>query len=354
MSRLLALAFAALLALASPYCAFAQGAASGVGDNAATDRGVQQNPSRAPADEQQLLNVLRQSAMPDGPVRGNVYIPDPKAAVLVQPEGRTWRDFRVTGARWTHVILIALALLFILALALLRGAMTYRPDPQGRRLLRFNAFDRFVHWMTATSFVLLALSGLNVVFGRIVLQPWLGDGPFSTFSFWSLNVHNVVGYAFLLGILAMAVMWARDNLFRDYDWNWLRRGGGVLGGEEPPAGKFNAGQKMIYWGAVIGGLIMGATGILMTLPISLLGVNAMQWVHGGHSVVAGLMIALIIGHIYLGVWFVRGSFDAMARGDVDLNWARKHHPLWADRVTGEAPAAPLARGPRGRPPQPAE
>lgn len=305
----------------------------GVGSNAAQDRGVHANPSRAPeASEQQLLEVLRNGRMPDGPIRGSVYIPDAKASVLVQPEGRTWREFRVETARWIHVALLALALLAVLVLAAFVGTQRFRPDPDGRRILRFRAFDRFLHWLTAVSFVVLALSGLNVVFGRIVLQPWMGDLAFARFSGWALVAHNFTGLAFMLGVVLMLGLWMGHNLFHRIDWQWIRRGGGMFGGDHPPAEKFNAGQKGIYWVSVLGGLAMAATGVAMMLPIGTLGVNGMQLVHGAHTIVAALMIAVIIGHIYLGVWGVQGSFRAMAQGDVDLNWARTHHSVWADRV----------------------
>ncbi len=333
MTRTILLALLLLLGLAAaPFDvappAFAQSS------NEATDRGVHPNPSRNPsATDEELMRVLGQERLPPDRVQGNVYLPDRKLGVLIQPQGRTWRDFRVTGTRWIHGILLGLAVLAVILLAVLRGRDRYRTDPEGRRILRFRAVDRFVHWMTAVSFILLALTGLNFVFGRTLLQPWMGDGAFSAMSLWGLSVHNAVGFAFLLGILAMAVMWVQDNLFHRVDWVWFRSGA-LFRKVHAPAEKFNAGQKLIYWGAVLGGLALGVTGVLMMLPISTVGVNGMQWLQGVHTVLAGLMIALIIGHIYLGTWGVEGSFEAMSRGDVDLHWARTHHPLWVEDAYG--------------------
>jgi formate dehydrogenase subunit gamma len=333
MNRLLRLV--ALLTLATGLGFAAPPALAQVGSNAASDRGVYQNPTQAPTDDEAaLLRTLRSGQMPDGQVRGNVYIPDRKASILVQPEGRTWRDFRVGPSRWVHAGMLALSILAVIVLAVARGSADYQRDPLGRRILRFRAVDRFVHWLTAVSFVLLALSGLNFVFGRIVLQPLIGDGAFSTLTQWGLFTHNYVGYAFLVGVLTMAVLWFRDNLFRRIDRLWFRRGGGLFSGEHIPAEKFNAGQKLIYWIAVLGGLALGVTGVIMMLPIGTVGVGGMQWLQGIHTLVAAAMIAVIIGHIYLGSWGVQGSFEAMTRGDVDLEWARTHHPLWADRKLG--------------------
>jgi formate dehydrogenase subunit gamma len=301
----------------------------------ATDEGMYYNPSRAPIhSEQDLLNELGVTAMPSEALRGQVYIPDEKLGVLVQPQGRAWRDFRTYINPWIHAGLIALALIAVILLAILRGSQDYQRDPDGRRVARFRPVDRFVHWSMAVSFIVLALTGLNIVFGRWLIQPLIGDIAFGQMTLWGMIIHNSVGYVFIVAIFAMAVMWLQDNLFNRVDWYWFRRGGGLVSGEHIPAEKFNAGQKLIYWFALIGGLALGITGILMMLPIGQIGVNALQWMHGIHSVVAALMIAMIIGHIYLGSFGVQGSFEAMSRGDVDYEWARTHHPLWVGRILG--------------------
>lgn len=332
--QLFILIAALLLVAAAPLVAIGQSS------NQAQDRGIYANPSQAPNhSEQDLLNALRQQNMPPDAVKGMVYIPDNKAAILVQPEGRTWRDFRVEYSRIIHAALIAIAVLLVLVLAFFVGAQTYERDPRGRRLLRFRAVDRFIHWMTAVSFVLLALTGLNFVFGRILIQPWMGDSAFAAMTQWGLMIHNSVAYAFMLGVFAMLVFWLRDNLFEAVDWQWFKTGGGIFTRRHVPAGKFNAGQKMIYWLSIIGTIGLGVSGVLLTMPIATVGVLGMHWVQGVHTVIAALMIALIIGHIYLGSSFVSGSFTAMAEGSVDYGWAKTHHPLWAERALSEQEAA---------------
>lgn len=333
--RQLVLVVAALLLVAgAPLVAIGQSS------NQAQDRGVHLNPSQAPNhSEQDLLNTLRQSNMPPEAVKGMVYLPDNKAAILVQPEGRTWRDFRVEYSRIIHAALIAISVVLVLVLAFMVGAQGYEQDPQGRRILRFRAVDRFIHWTTAVSFVVLALTGLNFVFGRILLQPLMGDGAFSAMSQWGLMIHNSVAYAFMLGVFAMLVFWVRDNLFEAVDWQWFKTGGGIFTRRHIPAGKFNAGQKMIYWLSIVGTIGLGISGILLTMPIATVGVLGMHWVQAVHTIIAALMIALIIGHIYLGSSFVSGSFDAMAEGSVDYGWARTHHPLWAEKALAEQEAA---------------
>jgi formate dehydrogenase subunit gamma len=338
-----------LVALMLVAGAVAPASVSAQGSNAATDRGVYVNPQQTPTnDEQELLRVLGDGRMPDHRIDGWTYYANQELRHLVQPEGRTWRDFRASTSRWFHAVLLALAVAAVALLFFVRGAQTYERDPQGRRILRFRAVDRFVHWLTAVSFVTLALSGLNIVFGRIVIERWLGDHAFNILTQYGLIVHNTVGFAFLIGVAAMTLMWMQDNFFHRVDLVWLKRGGGLLTGEHVPAEKFNAGQKGIYWIALLAGLAMGTSGILLLLPIAILGVNGMQLVHAAHTIVAALFIAVIIGHIYLGTVGVSGSFDAMAKGTVDLEWAKTHHPLWVerDRAAGGGPAG-------GNPPVPA-
>jgi formate dehydrogenase subunit gamma len=311
----------------------------------AAAQGVYQIPSNTPSnDEQRLQDVLRNGRMPPGHVEGRVYIPDQRERVLIQPQGREFRDFHVGGARWLNGGLIVIAIALMALLYVVRGADTVGRDPQGRRILRFRAVDRFVHWLTAVSFVVLALTGLNLLFGRPLIEPWLGDAAFAAMTHYGKLSHNFVGYAFLLGILGMAVMWMQDNIPHRVDLVWLRRGGGLLSGEHVPAEKFNAGQKMIFWIALLGGGLLSATGILLMFPFQAADIGGMQIIQIVHSVLAGLMIATIIGHVYLGTLGVRGSFDAMANGTVDLQWAKTHHPLWVER---EAAKSALHREPGG-------
>jgi formate dehydrogenase subunit gamma len=303
----------------------------------AAAQGVHEIPSNMPnQDEQRLQEVLRNGRMPTDRVEGRVYIPDPQARVLVQPQGREFRDFHVSTARWINGGLIVIAIALMVLLYVVRGTDTYEHDPQGRRILRFRAVDRFVHWLTAVSFVVLALTGLNLLFGRPLIQPWLGDAAFAAMTQYGKLSHNFVGYAFLLGILAMAVMWIQDNVPRRVDLVWLRRGGGLLSGEHVPAEKFNAGQKIVFWSAILGGGLLSATGILLMFPFQAADVGGMQIIQIAHSVLAGLMIAVIIGHIYLGTLGVSGSFDAMANGTVDLQWAKTHHPLWVEQEAAKS------------------
>lgn len=345
--RFVLVVFAALALLvclgASPL--FAQdGDAEPNADAFQQDLGVYLNPERAPVDDLGLLfRELSDREMPGQRLDGFTYYENGSLGFVTAPQGRAWRDFRVGWSRWIHGILIALAIAAVLGLYLWRGSQGYERDPQGRRVPRFRFLDRVVHWTTAISFVLLALTGLTLVFGRLIIQPWAGDAAFGALAGFGLLVHNQLGIVFLLGVVAMAGLWVQDNLFNRVDLAWFKAGGGLPSGSHVPAEKFNGGQKLIFWITILGGIAMGITGILLMLPISTIGLTGMQLLHGGHTIVAALMIATIIGHAYLGSVGVSGSFDAMWKGDVDRRWARTHHPLWMDRLEGRDAATDVPK-----------
>ena len=267
-------------------------------------------------------------------LRGWVSIPDGKLAVLVQPEGRAWRSFRDTWLPYGAAVVILGIVAALAAFFFYRGRIRIESGPSRETVPRFNGFERGVHWMTATSFIVLALSGLVITFGRWLLIPLIGHEAFTALSEASKVAHNFLGVPFVLGVLLMAVVWIRDNLPEKADLEWLRQGGGVLrgGGVHPEAGRFNAGQKGIFWIVVLGGLAMAVTGYLLMLPFSYTGIGGMQVAHVIHAVLGAIMIAVIIGHIYIGTIGMEGAFDAMGSGRVDANWAREHHRRWYERL----------------------
>jgi formate dehydrogenase subunit gamma len=291
-------------------------------------------------DDAKLMQQLKQTEMPQTRIEGRVYIPDTKAGVLIQPQGRWFRDFHIGPARWIAGGLLALAVLVTIAMYLLRGSRPVERDAHGRTLLRFGSLDRFAHWITASSFIVLALTGLNILFGRTLLQPLVGDSGFAELTQWGKVAHNFLSFPFTLGIVLMLVLWVKDNLPNGTDLTWLKTGGGLFGGREPPAGKFNGGQKIIFWIVVLGGGAVAATGYMLLFPFYLADIAGMQIFQILHSLIAGAMIATIIGHIYLGTVGVPGSFEAMATGSVDFNWAKEHHPIWVQEEAGKTQPAP--------------
>jgi len=286
-----------------------------------------------------------------GKIQGVVTIPDTKASVLEQPQGREWRGFHEGAMPWIAGIAILGMLLALATFFFVRGRIRLEGGQwTGVKILRFNTFERFAHWLTASCFIVLALSGLNYIFGKRLLQPLIGPEAFTTLSQWGKYAHNFLAWPFMLGILLMLALWIADNIPNRIDVAWLKAGGGLFRrGVHPHAERFNAGQKMVFWVVILGGLAMSASGIMLLFPFSGADINGMQWLQIVHAVIAALFIAAILAHIYIGSLGMEGAFEAMGTGEVDLGWARAHHDLWV-----EEQQAKTAGGPQIAPGAPAE
>jgi len=294
------------------------------------------NPTAQAVSEQQLLDELQK-------IQGRITIPDAKAATLQQPQGRDYRRFREGALPWIGGIAI-LGMLALLALFyFIRGRIRTQAGESNVRILRFNALERFVHWTTATAFIILAITGLNFIFGKRLLMPLIGADAFSTWSVWAKYAHDFVSWAFMLGILIMLVVWVWDNLPDRYDAHWLRVGGGFFDKSNrthPPAGRFNTGQKLIFWAVVLGGAGLSVSGIYLLFPFDFADINGMQWAQYVHATIGVLMIAVIIAHIYIGTLGMEGAYEAMGSGTVDLNWAKEHHSLWVAKQESKGKIPP--------------
>ena len=221
------------------------------------------NPTASSVNEQQLLRQLNQSG---GQIGGRITIPDEKAGVLIQPEGRDWRRFHNITLRWIGAIAILGMLVALVAFYLWRGMVRIEGGRSGRTIVRFNAFERFIHWMTATCFIILALSGLNITFGRSLLLPLIGPEAFTAWSQWAKYAHNYLSFPFTIGVIAICLMWIAGNIPNRVDVEWIKRGGGIVGNDHPPAYRFNAGQKVIYWIVVLGGTAVAISGYILMFP----------------------------------------------------------------------------------------
>ena len=313
----LALLFAA--AIATPLPALAQGA-----------------PQRA--EELEL-----QRALTGGRIEGRITIPDQNAASLIQPAGREWRAFHNVTLAWVGGIAVLGMVAILVLFYLTKGRIAIAGGPSGRTLLRFGLLERANHWMVASSFIVLALSGLNLTFGRYLLLPLIGPEGFTAVSLWGKYAHNFLSFPFTLGLILMLLLWAKDNIPNRLDVAWFKAGGGLIGDAHPPAERFNGGQKMIFWITVLGGAIVAVSGYFLIFPFWT-DIAGIQLSHIIHSLLAVLMIAAILGHIYIGSVGMEGAFDAMHTGQVDLNWAKQHHPLWVEQemAQGRGAKAPEA------------
>jgi formate dehydrogenase subunit gamma len=281
-------------------------------------------------------------------IRGVVTIPDSKAANLIQPQGREWRGFHEGALPWIAGIAVLGMLLGLGAFYLWKGTIGDDDQISGEKIKRFNWFERFTHWMTASCFIVLAISGLNYIFGKRILQPLIGPDAFTAWSQYAKYAHNYLAWPFMLGIVFMFAVWVRDNVPNRVDLAWLKAGGGFFNRRHVDAERFNAGQKGVFWIVILFGLAMSVSGIIMLFPFSATDINGMQLTQVVHAVIGVLFIAAMLGHIYIGTLGMKGAYDAMGSGEVDLAWAKAHHNLWVEQQQArnaggpQMPARPAA------------
>ena len=292
----------------------------------------------AQASEQMLFNYLQ------GNVQGRVTIPDQRAALLIQPQGREFQHFHRTTLKWLGGVAIGGMLVVLVVFYMIRGKVRIEAGPSGRTIERFNGLERFAHWLTASTFIVLGITGLNISFGRELLMPLMGPEAFATWSQWGKIAHNFLSFPFTLGVLLMLVIWIKDNIPNGADVKWFAAGGGLIGhGHPPPSRRFNGGQKVIFWAVVLGGGAIAVTGFIMMFPFQFVTtMEGMQLATQLHGIISIVLIAIILAHIYIGSVGMEGAFAAMGSGHVDLNWAKEHHGLWVEEMmsAGRGAAAP--------------
>jgi formate dehydrogenase subunit gamma len=256
--------------------------------------------------------------------------------------GEAWRQVR---NQWIIPYGGALILIAMLAIGLFywrRGPMGGHLPDTGRKIERFTYFERAAHWSVAISFVILAVSGLVIAFGKFFLLPIIGATLFGWLTYALKTAHNFAGPVFAVALLIFIFTYLRDNLPRAGDLTWLSKAGGLFGGEEVPSHRFNAGEKMVFWGGVIVlGLVVVGSGLVINQLVP--GVEPtrgnMQVALMIHGVASVLMMAMFCGHIYLGSIGMKGAYQGMRTGYVDEAWAKEHHGLWYDDIkAGKIPA----------------
>lgn len=286
----------------------------------------------------------------------------PEQDLVLQRGGNTWRNLRngpIASIAGTLLLVVPL-----LIFGFYRAAGPAQETHGGEQIERFSSWERLVHWATAISFLILALSGLIIMFGKQVLLPWMGHSVFYWFALISKYLHNFVGPLFILCSLLMFFTFLKRNLFNRTDWQWIKRGGGLLTHQHVPAGFFNAGEKVWFWfGVTLLGLVMSITGLILNFPyFKEIGPNIgltrylLQSANYLHIIAGTLYIVFTMGHIYIGTYGTPGAYHAMRYGTVDEAWAQSHHELWynelVERHRSGAPARSgrSAQGTPGVPP----
>ena len=287
----------------------------------------------------------------------------PAATTLIQDGGMKWLQWREGPLRTYGGYLLLGTLALLAVFFLIRGRIRIDGPKTGRVLLRFKTYERFGHWLLAGSFIALAITGLLVLFGRVAIIPLFGHEVWAPVAIVSKWVHNNISWAFMLALVMIFVMWVLQNIPNWNDVKWLARGGGIIGKGHVPAAKFNAGQKIIFWIVIIGGASLSASGLSLLFPFEMpmfastfahlndwgipqaIGLGElndtltpqeeMQYSQLWHGIVAFGLTAVIFAHIYLGSIGMEGAYDAMGKGEVEEQWAREHHSIWAEKAIAE-------------------
>ncbi len=286
-------------------------------------------------------------------VTGYSSLPTPEAGNLIQPfvqypgsrwtnAGEAWRQVRNNwiipyGGSLVLIVLGALVLFY-----LGKGKLGHDDGVIGRQIERFTPFERSAHWANAIAFVVLAISGLVMAFGKFFMLPVMGGSLFGWLTYVLKTGHNFAGPLFAVSLVVVFFTFVKDNLPRSGDAAWLAKGGGMLSGKEVPSHRFNAGEKVVFWGGVLVlGLVVVGSGLVLDklVPTLIYERSTMQIAHMIHSVAAVLMMVLFMGHIYIGTIGMRGAYRAMRTGYIGEGWAKEHHALWHEDIKTGAIAA---------------
>ena len=277
----------------------------------------------------------------------------PEAGNLIQPfvqypgsrltnAGEAWRQVR---NNWLIPYGGALLVIVVLAIALFyfsKGSIKNHTPDSGKKIERFTPFERAAHWSNAIAFSILAISGLVMAFGKFFMLPVMGGTLYGWLTYALKNMHNFAGPLFAVSLAIVFFTFLRDNWPEKGDLTWLLKGGGLFSGNEPASNRFNAGEKVVFWAGVFFlGLIVVSSGFVLDkiVPGLVYERGTMQIAHMVHAVATVFMMAMFMGHIYLGTIGMQDAYKAMRTGYVDEAWAKDHHKYWYDEVkAGRIPA----------------
>jgi formate dehydrogenase subunit gamma len=281
-----------------------------------------------------------------GAQQGTTNLPGAEKGTLIQSfvqypgslyttAGEAWRQVRNNwllpyGGSLLLIVAVAIALFYFG-----KGRLGGHVADTGRKIERFTPFERAAHWANAIAFVVLAVSGIVMAWGKFFLLPILGATLFGWLAYALKTAHNFAGPLFAVSLAIVFFTFVRDNFWRREDTQWLAKGGGLLSGHEPTSHRFNGGEKMLFWvGVLLLGSIVVVTGLVLDGLIPAWGETRgqMQVAHMMHAAAGVMMMAMFMGHIYIGTLGMKGAYSAMRTGWVDEGWAQEHHALWAQDV----------------------
>ena len=314
-------------------------------DQTNAQRGQVQPGNNAPMWRQVGQGVTGYSSLPlsQAPEAGNLiqkFVQYPGSRLT--NAGEAWRQVRNQylipyGGSLLLIVLGAIALFYWR-----KGTIELHGQETGRKIERFTPFERSAHWANAIAFCALAISGIVMAFGKFFILPVIGTALFGWLTYALKNIHNFAGPLFAVSLVIVIVTFVRDNIPSKEDITWVLKGGGLISGTEVPSHRFNAGEKILFWSGVFFlGLVVVGSGLVLDklIPGLVYERGTMQISHMVHAVATFLMMAMFLGHIYMGTIGMQGAYSAMRDGYVDETWAKEHHELWYNDIkAGKIPA----------------
>jgi formate dehydrogenase subunit gamma len=273
--------------------------------------------------------LWREVRQRDLPLSGTTQVKGVDTGVLINVQGDRWARFRVDNPVKHAPTVIIAVILVLLLFYVIRGKVKIEGGLSGRMVLRFTDFERILHWTLAIVFLFLAVTGLVLLVGRPLLIPLFGKSAFSLLASASKEGHNLFGPIFLVSLLMMLYSFARRNIYEKGDLTWLLKGGGFIGKGHVSGGFFNMGEKSWYWLVILVGLVISVSGLILVSPSFGQGRVIMEISHVVHVLGAIILMAVSIGHMYMGSIGTEGSSEAMKSVYVDINWVEAHHDRWA-------------------------
>ena len=288
-------------------------------------------------ENQEIVELMQAGGLDWGAVRkgvqGSTVVRGPGTAELILADGQNWRELRnglisKYGWWWLALILFGLAAFYTVAGQIRLEQRT------GIRIPRWTLFERILHWFTGTLFIILAITGISLLWGRGALIPLLGKENFAAYAVVAKFLHNYLALPFIAGLLLMLIIWLRQSLFVRADLEWFIKFGGYFGGPHVSTGKVNAGEKLWYWSLFVAGIALSITGFYMLFPNFGWERETVQLSNLIHSVSGIYLIGFTFLHIYLGTIGNEGALEGMTTGEVDAGWGQQHHDLWYKKLQG--------------------
>ena len=299
---------------------------------------IQQDPGA------ELWNAVRARAH-DGDDQGQTrsQVKGVDSTSLINVGGEEWRHFRMGQLIPLAAKVLGFTIIAILLFRLIRGKIRIQSGRSTQKIKRFTRFQRYVHWTTAILFVALGITGAVLMFGRFLIIPYIGPEIGGPLTFFMKRIHDFAGPAFAVALVVLTFTFMKGNFAKWVDVKWVFKGGGMLGGHAS-AGRYNAGEKGWYWMAVLVGIVVVASGMVLDFPFILDFAERTRdnitFAHWIHSISAVGIMAASLGHIYMGTIAMEGAFEAMQTGECDANWAKEHHDLWYEELVEQGVVTP--------------